>query len=73
MYLKNLKVIMDSKNIKGIDMQAETGISKSTLARHRNGQASGIDFETLEKMIKHLDCTFDELFGTVPYIINHDK
>ena len=72
MYLKNLKIIMDYKNIKTIDMQKETGIARSSISRHRNGNASGIDFETLEKMLNYLDCTLDELFGTVPYVIKHD-
>ena len=72
MWLKNLGVIMAHKKITGNRLSEETGITISTLSRHKNGKAVGIDFETLEKLIKCLECTPDELFGVVPYTVKRD-
>lgn len=39
-----------------------TGITQNTLSLMANGKSNGIQFNTLEKIIKALDCSLDELF-----------
>lgn len=72
MYLKNLGVIMAHKKIKGKQLLEDTGISQTTITKHKNGEMKGIDFGTLETLTNYLDCSLDELFGIVPYTVKHD-
>lgn len=56
-----LKEIMKEKNISIKEIFEETGISRNTISLMVHGKTTGIQFETLQKLLKVLDCDIEEL------------
>lgn len=58
----NIKDIMDSKGITMYKMSKDTGISQSTLSHMYNQQTTRIDFQSLGKICKYLNCEPSDIF-----------
>lgn len=61
MIKNNLAVILAERNLKMIDVINGTGINKNTISSLVNNRASGIQYETLDKLCDFLDVTPGEL------------
>ena len=61
--LLNIKDVMDSKGISMYKMSKDTGIAQSTLPRMYNQQTTRIDFDTLGKICKYLNCEPSDIFS----------
>lgn len=57
----NLKKILEEKDISIKEIYEKTGISRNTLSMMANGKTTGIQFDTLEKLLSVLDCEIEEL------------
>lgn len=62
MIKNNLKNILEQRGISINRLSNETGISRPTLTSLSNNESQGIQFETLEKLLIHLNVTLSELF-----------
>ncbi|MDE6946316.1 MAG: helix-turn-helix transcriptional regulator [Anaeroplasmataceae bacterium] len=59
-FAKNLKTILDKKNIKNIDLSKALKIDRSNITKYLNGQKMP-NYETLEKIKNYLECSYDDL------------
>ncbi|WP_436888720.1 helix-turn-helix domain-containing protein [Mammaliicoccus sciuri] len=57
----NLKKMMKEKKITLKELSSKTGLSINTLSLLSTGKSKGIQFETLEKIIRTLDCSVKDL------------
>lgn len=57
----NLKKMMKEKKITLKELSSKTGLSINTLSLLSTGKSKGIQFETLEKIIRALDCKVKDL------------
>lgn len=57
----NLPVLLAKRRMKITDLHKRTGISRTTLAALYYEKAKGVQFETLSKICKELDCTINDL------------
>lgn len=57
------------------EIHDETGISRNTLSSLKNGKSQGIQFDTLDKICKSLNCSISELIKLVPddYVVTMTK
>lgn len=70
-------IFFDLKNVAALNRKTfteihnETGISRNTLTSLGNGKSKGIQFDTLDKLCKSLNCSVSELIRFVPddYIV----
>lgn len=63
MIKNNLGVILAERGLKMIDVINATGINKNTVASLVNNKASGIQYDTLEKLCDFLDVTPGEILS----------
>ena len=61
MIVCNLPVLLAERRMKVADVARETGMSKTTLHKLYNGQSTGIDFETIEKLCVLLNVEVGDL------------
>ena len=61
MIVCNLPVLLAERRMKVADVARETGMSKTTLHKHYNGQSTRIDFETIEKLCLLLNVEVGDL------------
>ena len=65
-------IFFDLKNVAAANgktftkIHSETGISRNTLTSLGTGKSKGIQFDTLDKLCKSLNCSVSELLKTVP-------
>lgn len=59
----NLKKLLKEKNMTMTELHLRTGITQKALSLISNGKNNSIHFNTLEKIVKELDCTMDELIS----------
>lgn len=59
-FAKNLKTLLNEKNIKNIDLSKSLNIDRSNITKYLNGQKMP-NYETLEKIKTFLNCTYDDL------------
>lgn len=64
----NLRVLFAQKGMRVIDAEKKVDLARSTLYRLYNNEASRIDFDSIEKLCKLLECTPNDLF-----IISEDE
>lgn len=64
----NLPVLFAQKGMRVIDAEKKVDLARSTLYRLYNNEATRIDFDSIEKLCKLLECTPNDLF-----IISEDK
>lgn len=70
MIKNNLAVILAERGLKMIDVINATGINKNTISSLVNNKASGIQYDTLEKICDFLDITPGELLIRYKFSIN---
>lgn len=58
----NLPVLFAQKGMRVSDAEKRTDLARSTLYRLYNNEATRIDFDSIEKLCKLLDCTPNDLF-----------
>ena len=56
---------MGAKRLKIADVVRDTGINRSTVHRLYHEETTRIDFETLEKLCKYLDCDIADILQIV--------
>lgn len=61
MIICNFAVLLAEKKLKVADAIRATGISKSTLHKLYNDQTTRIDFDTIDKLCKFLECEVGDL------------
>ncbi|MCO8296468.1 helix-turn-helix domain-containing protein [Tetragenococcus halophilus] len=59
---KNLRTVMAEKNISGVELSRYTGLSESTIHYIKNGNISGIRFNTLQKISECFEVPVDYFF-----------
>lgn len=57
----NLRNVLEKKDISIKEIFEKTGISRNTLSLMANGKTTGIQFDTLEKLLGVLDCDIEDL------------
>ncbi|WP_089139524.1 helix-turn-helix domain-containing protein [Vibrio rumoiensis] len=57
----NLSTLLGARKLKISDVVRETGINRSTITRLYHETNNRIDFDTLEKLCRFLDCEVGEL------------
>lgn len=70
MIKNNLAVILAERGLKMIDVINGTGINKNTISSLVNNKATGIQYETLDKICDFLDITPGELLIRYKFSIN---
>jgi len=58
----NLPVLFAQKGMRVSDAEKKIDLARSTLYRLYNNEATRIDFDSIEKLCKLLDCTPNDLF-----------
>lgn len=58
----NLPVLFAQKGMRVIDAEKKVDLARSTLYRLYNNEATRIDFDSIEKLCKLLECTPNDLF-----------
>ena len=58
----NLRVLFAQKGMRVIDAEKKVDLARSTLYRLYNNEATRIDFDSIEKLCKLLECTPNDLF-----------
>ena len=58
----NLPVLFAQKGMRVIDAEKKVDLARSTLYRLYNNEATRIDFDSIEKLCRLLECTPNELF-----------
>ena len=58
----NLRVLFAQKGMRVIDDEKKVDLARSTLYRLYNNEATRIDFDSIEKLCKLLECTPNDLF-----------
>ena len=58
----NLPVLFAQKGMRVSDAEKKIVLARSTLYRLYNNEAPRIDFDSIEKLCKLLDCTPNDLF-----------
>lgn len=65
MIKNNLKTILEQKGISINKLSNDTGISRPTITSLANNESQGIQFETLEKLLIHLNISLNDLFDVI--------
>ena len=73
MLICNLRKILDEKDIPISRLYEKTGISRDTITKLTTNAGSGVHFDTIEKICKHLGITMDELFTHIPATLEFKK
>ncbi len=58
----NLSTLMGKYRFTIQDVHKQTGLSRNTISNLYNDKATRIDYETVEKLCRLFNCSFDELF-----------
>lgn len=58
----NLSTLMGKKRYTIQDVHKQTGLSRNTISNLYNDKATRIDYDTIEKLCRLFNCSFDELF-----------
>lgn len=58
----NLPVLFAQKGMRVSDAEKKIDLARSTLYRLYNNEATRIDFDSIEKLCRLLDCTPNDLF-----------
>ncbi len=58
--------LLGERKLRAAEVARQTGINKNTLSALYNEKVSGINFETLEKLCKFLECEVGDLLEYVP-------
>lgn len=66
MLKNNLSKILGEQRIKLSELEKISGVSRSTLTRLYHDRASGINFDTIERLCKVLDCTVSDILEYIP-------
>ncbi|PWI33451.1 XRE family transcriptional regulator [Vibrio albus] len=61
----HLSAIMGAKRLKISDVVRESGINRNTVTRLYHETNNRIEFETLEKLCRYLDCQVGDLLEVV--------
>jgi DNA-binding Xre family transcriptional regulator len=72
----NLSVILAERGMKMIEVINATGINKNTISSFANNKATGIQYETLNKLCSFLDVTPGELLSYIKFkieILNQER
>ncbi len=59
---KNLKELREKNNLSQIELAKLLGINLEKVRRFEQAKQKSIDFVVLEKIIKTLKCTYNDLF-----------
>ena len=59
---KNLKELREKNNLSQIELAKLLGINLEIVRRFEQAKQKSIDFVVLEKIIKTLKCTYNDLF-----------
>jgi len=62
----HLSRIMGEKRLKIADVARMTGLHRNAIARLYNEETGGIQWNTLERLCKALDCTVADLIEYIP-------
>ena len=62
----HLSRIMGEKRLKIADVARMTGLHRNAIARLYNEETGGIQWDTLERLCKALDCTVADLIEYIP-------
>lgn len=62
----HLSRLMGERKERIADVARSTGLTRNTLSGLYHEQAARLDFETLEKLCKHFNCTVADLLEYVP-------
>lgn len=62
----NLRIIMAKKKLTASKVSNDTRISRVTLGALIHNQADGVQFRTLDKLCRYLDCTIADLLEYHP-------
>ncbi len=66
MLKNNLSKILGEKRMKMSELQQLTGLGKTTVIRLYYARTTNINFKTLDKLCKALDCTAHDILEYVP-------
>ncbi len=69
----NLSTLMGSQRLTIQDIHELTSLSRTTISNLYNDKASRIDFDTIEKLCKALNCRIDDLLCLEDDLFNQDK
>ncbi|OCT12644.1 hypothetical protein A8709_33070 [Paenibacillus pectinilyticus] len=69
----NLGVILAERGIKNIQIAEATGINKNTISGLVTNRATGIQYDTLEKICTYLNITAGDLFTIVDFSVNYSE
>ena len=61
MIVLKLDDLMWKRNVTAMDIAKHTDLGISTISRLRNNKATGIDFNTIEKLCKFFNCSISDL------------
>ena len=61
MIIVKLDDLMWKHNVTAMDIAKRTDLGTSTISRLRNNKATGIDFNTLEKLCKFFKCSITDI------------
>lgn len=61
----NLKSLLKQRGMTMTQLHEKTGITQNALSLFANSKSNGIQYTTLEKIVKALDCSMDDLFSIV--------
>ena len=62
----HLSRIMGEKRLKIADVARMTGLHRNAIARLYNEESGGIQWDTLERLCKALDCSVADLIEYIP-------
>ena len=61
-FSRNLKKIREKNNLSQIELANLLGINLEKVRRFEQAKQKSIDFVVLEKIVKELKCTYNDLF-----------
>lgn len=61
----NLKSLLKQRGMTMTQLHEKTGITQNALSLFANSKSNGVQYTTLEKIVKALDCSMDDLFSIV--------
>jgi putative transcriptional regulator len=69
----NLSRLMGEKRLNIADVAKMTGLHRNGITRFYHDRSNGIQFDTLEKLCKALDCRIEDLLEIIVEVDNEDK